>query len=158
MHHASTLLQHPRLLIMKIYQMTQTAMDRLMTRLLSYIDGLCSCLMMLFCRVQFQMMEKRSSANVPLPQDDPDLLKIRAIKIRGCICENKCVSTFSGNFVPTHPKHETNVKGRKRLVHYGIACRQLQRNDNRGKEKNSFQTNFHVFWGKGLQKLVPACV
>lgn len=41
---------------------------------------------------------QRSSAsikNVPLPRDDPDLLKIREIKIRGCGCKNKCVSIFS---------------------------------------------------------------
>lgn len=48
---------------------------------------------------------QRSSAsieNVPLPHDDHDLFKIRAIKIRDCGFKNKCISIFSNDTLYSH--------------------------------------------------------
>ncbi|XP_065923821.1 uncharacterized protein [Magallana gigas] len=105
---------------------------------------------------------QRSSAsieNVPLPHDDPDLFKIREVKIRGCGCKNNYVSIFSDDTLYSHILNMREMsKEKKRHVHHGIACGQLQRNDKTGKEKNTFQADFHVFWRKGLQKYVPACL
>lgn len=53
---------------------------------------------------------QRSSAsieNVPLPHDDPDLFKIREVKIRGCGCKNKCVSIFSDDTLYSHILNKT---------------------------------------------------
>lgn len=39
--------------------------------------------------------------NISLPQDDPDLHKIREMQIQGCGCKNSCVSSFSDDVVYT---------------------------------------------------------
>lgn len=43
-----------------------------------------------------------SIENIPLPHDDPNLFKIREIKIRGCGCKNKYVSFFIDNNLYSH--------------------------------------------------------
>ncbi|XP_062610703.1 uncharacterized protein LOC134272496, partial [Saccostrea cucullata] len=41
-------------------------------------------------------------ANVPLPEDDPDLYKIRETMVQGCGCKNMCLSLFSNDVLYTH--------------------------------------------------------
>nr|XP_034337696.1 uncharacterized protein LOC117692787 [Crassostrea gigas] len=105
---------------------------------------------------------QRSSAsieNVPLPHDDPNLFKIRDVKIRGCGCKNKCVSIFSDDTLYSHILNMREMsKEEKDMYIMGSLVDSCKETTKRGKKKNTFRADFHVFRGKGLQKYVPACL
>lgn len=81
--------------------------------------------------------------NVPLPNDDPNLVNIREIKIRGCGCKNKCVFIFSDD---TLYSHTLNMKEMSKEEKDGSIIDSCKETIKRGKKiiRSRVQTDFYV--------------
>ncbi|XP_078328084.1 uncharacterized protein LOC144623518 [Crassostrea virginica] len=90
--------------------------------------------------------------SIPLPQDDPDLCKIRETKARGCSCKSMCISLFSDDVLYNHVLNMREMsKEEKDMYITGSLVQSNKETTKRGKKRRRSRQTF-MFSGERVCK------
>ena len=90
--------------------------------------------------------------SIPLPQDDPDLCKIRETKARGCSCKSMCISLFSDDVLYNHILNMREMsKEEKDMYIMGSLVESNKETTKRGKKRRRSRQTY-MFSGERVCK------